>query len=297
MPQVSFRTSIATAVLGVGFMLVAVAPAGAAKSPYPPLPEERTFGTSAAGWTAETDVAGLGPLCIAPLTCPTIDTTFEPNGGIGGGNDGHLRVAASGLAEVTTQVTSTWTSPAFTYRGANGKDPDGVTFAMARRTDAEALVQVLNDETYSVFLNNADLGVAIGLIEDAPLTSNDSWQITTPAPVDENLLDRGSRYSLSIVTEFEVPVGVIPGGSFDYDNVVLVAFNEDKAEERAKEKCQKAKRDLKKAKRKQKRAKKALRKARRQDDEAGIRRAKRKLDQGRRAHSKAVKLGKRNCGG
>ena len=137
----------AIAIAALTLSLLFAANAQAAKSPYPPDPEARNFKTSAGGWTSQADVTGLGPLCIAPLTCPTVNQSHVTTGGIEGAGDGFLRTTVSGVADVLVNVRSTWRSPDFTYLGAVGEEPTDVIFTFARRTDADALLQLANDET------------------------------------------------------------------------------------------------------------------------------------------------------
>jgi len=253
------RASLVLVAAFAGLLLVA-APASAGQSPYPPNPEDRTFATSPGGWVGSSTVTGLGPLCIAPLTCPTIDNIHVATGGIQ--SDGHLRHEVGGLAEVATEVVAEFESPTFTYRGSAGDKPDQVLFTMARRTNAAALVQVLNEERYSVFLENKGAQASIALIEDVLLTDTEDWQIIEPVTVDRGLLSRGGKYSIRIVTEFQVPVGVIPSGTFDYDNVLLVAFDKDTTGPGSAA-CARAKNQVSRAESKLKRSKRQLRNTKR----------------------------------
>ena len=216
---------LGSAVVALAALALIAAPAAeAAKSPYPPDPESRTFANGVGGWTSASEVEGL--LCIPPVTCPTVVNTRPETGGIEGQGDGFLRSRISGLTSVLANEVITHTSPSFTYQGAAGDDPDEVIFTLARRTDANALLQLGNNETFSVFLDNLTDSASTALIDNQRLTRANDWQILDPIDVDKGLLTRGSQYAIRIVTEVGIPVGVIPAGNFDYDNVLLLAFDD-----------------------------------------------------------------------
>ena len=210
--------------------LVGPSTAAAATSLYHPNEPSRTFNADPAthGWTASTTQDFV--LCIPPVTCPTVThSTVSPGGAGGGANNGFIRTNISGVTSVATTTESTWMSPNFTYQGVNSggftnEPPDTLTFTLDRRVDAGALLQLLNEEDYSVFLDNVTKATALTVIDHAAISNQLDWTSVPAVSITPNQVTIGDTYRLRIVTRLVFPVSVLPMGNFDYDNVVLTAF-------------------------------------------------------------------------
>jgi hypothetical protein len=196
--------------------------AAAAESLYAPEQVSRDFSTSAGGWAGS--VEKDDPLCQLGVTCPAVLNTFEGAGGAGG--DGFIRTELSGLLNVTLLATERgiWSSPSFTYTGAEGKQPTAVSFGFKRRSDDESLLNVVGaSATFGARLRDVTAGTVLDVVPAADATDLADWTAVPEAAVDPALLVVGHEYVIEIVTETTVPVGLIPAATFDYDDVVLRA--------------------------------------------------------------------------
>jgi Ca2+-binding RTX toxin-like protein len=219
------------ALLGALALMATAQPAAAADdiSTYHPVDNARTFATGAGGWTGETTYTA--PACVPSATCPGVTQTREPSGGVDGAGDGFLRADLTGLSSLLTTTEITWRSPPFGYHGAGGRQPDDLTFSLARRHDADALVQLLNGASYAVFLDDVGTADSLTLIEPRVILPTAEWTTIPAVSVDPADLTMGHRYRIRILTELALPASVLlPDGTFDYDNVVLraVAGDDDK---------------------------------------------------------------------
>jgi hypothetical protein len=209
----------------ISALAFAVAPAQAVTTDYHPDPDARNFATSAGGWTANTDYTTL--ICIAGLSCPAVDNHRDTSGGTGGASDGYLRSDLDGLTSLLTTTTVNWRSPSFTYNGAGGQVPDTLTFTLDRRVNAGALLQLLDDAHYSVFLDDTDAGTSVAVVDQAPITNLAGWTSIAAANVNPNQLTIGHHYRIRIETALELPAALIPDATFGYDNVLLQAMKAD----------------------------------------------------------------------
>jgi hypothetical protein len=209
----------------ISALAFAVAPAKAVTTDYHPDPDARNFAASAGGWTANTNYTTL--ICIAGLTCPAVDNHRDPSGGTGGASDGYLRSDLDGLTSLLTTTTVNWRSPSFTYNGAGGQVPDTLTFTLDRRVNAGALLQLLDEAHYSVFLDDTDAGTSVAVVDQAPITNLAGWTSIAAANVNPNQLTIGHHYRIRIETALELPAAVIPDATFGYDNVLLQAMKAD----------------------------------------------------------------------
>lgn len=210
---------VALAVLAVGL------PAAAHADDYHPTELSRTFATAAGGWTGSSEYTN-GLCQLQPLLCPGVDNSFVADGGAGGAGDGYLSSELSGVTGVLSTTRAIWTSPSFTYDGDGGATPDNVSFTLDRRTDAGALLQLLDDARLSVFLDNVTSGVSIPAINRQEIANVANWTSVASVPVAPDQLVIGDQYRIRIVTELDIPVGVLTGSSFDYDNVLLRTTSE-----------------------------------------------------------------------
>lgn len=198
--------------------------AGQASTIYHPDAESRQFSTSAGGWSSS---EGSGGACT-PLSCPTVTNSHQPSGGAGGASDGHLRTAVGGLLGVSGVVSGTWLSPAFAYQGAAGQVPDRIEFALARRAELSNFASASqNNATYSVEIVGAGGGAVAGLVVDnQPLSDSPDFVPVGPLAVDPALLSVGQAYQVRVTTRFAFGSTVSPGGSVDYDDIVLTAIDD-----------------------------------------------------------------------
>ncbi|HNG57787.1 MAG TPA: hypothetical protein PLX70_10130, partial [Solirubrobacterales bacterium] len=106
-----------------------------------------TFATGNGGWTSSTDYGGV---CVPAVTCPELSGSYQSTGGAAGGSDGYIRTDSGELtvASLLSTSTHTWRSPAFTYNGVGGAQPEGLHFSVGVNP---AVAQLLN------------LGVDIGI--------------------------------------------------------------------------------------------------------------------------------------
>jgi Thrombospondin type 3 repeat len=220
MSKFKLRVGLAFCAVVAAFAII-VPSASAATSDYHPTTDSRTFGTSAGGWTGATTYTSV--LCIPGLTCPTVSHTFGATGGAGGAGDGYIRTSLSGLTSLLTTTTSTWQSPTFVYNGVAGATPDSVQLTLDRRTNAAALIALLNTADYSVVLNDVTAGTSLNVVNAAPLTNAANWTSIAAVPVTPGQLTIGHTYRIKIVTALNLPASVIPSASLDYDNVDLRA--------------------------------------------------------------------------
>ena len=223
MGSLKLRTLVA---LGAGLAALAVAPAAnAATSDYHPDAEARTFAGSAGGWSGSSEYTN--GLCIAGLTCPAVDNFHASSGGAGGAGDGYLRTELDGLLSLLSTTVATWESPTFTYDGAEGQAPSDVIFTFDRRVDADALLQLLPRANFSVFLDNITLGTSLAVVDDVEIPNVENWTSLAAVSITPGQLTIGNDYRIRILTELDLPVGVIPDAQFDYDNVLLRASTVD----------------------------------------------------------------------
>jgi hypothetical protein len=205
--------------------MIAAGPAfGQAVSVYHPDAESRHFTTSAGGWTGS---EGEGGSCT-PFTCPTVTNSHQSSGGASGAGDGHLRTAVDGTLGVSGVVTGTWLSPAFTYAGAAGQAPDRLELALARRAELTNFASASqNNATYTVEIVGAGGGgVAALVVDNQPLSDSPAFVPVGPLAVDPGLLAVGQQYQIRITTRFAFGSTVVPGGSVDYDDVLLTAVDD-----------------------------------------------------------------------
>jgi Thrombospondin type 3 repeat len=206
-------------------LAIAIAPAQAVTTDYHPDADARTFATSAGGWTSDTDYSAL--LCLPGLTCPAVGNHHDPSGGTGGAADGYLESNLHGLTSLLTTTTVTWRSPSFTYNGAGGEVPDTLKFRLDRRVHADALLKLLDEAHYSVFLEDTDAGASVAVVDQAPVTDLPGWTSLATVDVDPTQLTVGHHYRIRIDTVLDLPAAVIPNASFGYDNVLLQAMKAD----------------------------------------------------------------------
>lgn len=222
---------MAAAAALIWLAIMPVAASAQQTSIYPPDPESRTFATSPGGWTGseQIDPLILG-LCLPPLLCPEITNTWVASGGTGGADDGFIRTSFLGLAGAVGGTSrGLWTSPAFTYQGAEGEDPTEVTLNLARTADVAALIAAGEEATYSVqLLNVTSGGPPLTLIDQAPLEGADDWTPIATVSLDPEQLAIGDDYQLRIVSRFNTgTISALITGDADYDNVRLRARFED----------------------------------------------------------------------
>lgn len=212
-------------VLGLS-MLMAPAVANAAETTYHPNEQARTFASGIGGWSGSTEYTALA--CIPAVTCPAVTYTHQASGGAGGASDGFIRAELLALTSLLTTAHVDWTSPSFTYNGAAGEQPDSLFLTLDRRLDAEPLLQLLDDATLQVFIDDVAAGTSISAVPSTPLGSVTDWTALAGASIDPALLTIGREYRIRIRTNLDLPVDVLlPSGSIDYDNVVLTASTTD----------------------------------------------------------------------
>ena len=199
------KISLTVVALSVALFAFAPATASAASTKYEP---------NLAEYTATEEVGGL--CLIQGLTCPSI--TNENNGEF-------LRTSGNSLLGVISEATGVYTSPKFTFKGADGDDADSIEFSMDRRANVNNLVEAEGDATYSVELVGGDK--TFQLVDTQPLSGADGFT-GIGADVPTSKLKDGTDYEMRITTNYVTTVTVI--GQFataDYRNIRLVAKSKD----------------------------------------------------------------------
>ena len=101
------------------------------------------------------------------VSCPQFTNSFQAANGSGGPTDGFIRSASSltSIAALLGTSSAIWESPGFTYNGAEGQEPDSVTFSLARKSDASLLLSSLlgSPASYGVELCDTSDSSAIPL--------------------------------------------------------------------------------------------------------------------------------------
>jgi hypothetical protein len=202
--------------------------ASGATGKYPPDAAARGFNGGLAGWTGSSSFDGN---CLAPAFCPSATNSFEASGGADGG--GYIRSAYQGVAGVTAvggTTTAVFTSPRFTYRGADGQAPTEVAFEMDRRASVDQLLAVSgNSATYSVRLVDVGAGGETStLVAPTTLAGASSWRNAPRASGDPDRLTIGHDYRILITSTYVTGTSALVSGNADYDNVVLSATREQR---------------------------------------------------------------------
>lgn len=210
--------------LTVAALVVPAFASAATVSVYAPGPDATNFGTSDGGWASHEHYSGL---CVPGLTCGAVDNAFVAGGGLGGPADGFLQANYSGLASVGIAATSTsvWRSPSFTYDGAEGNAANEVVFRISRRAELDDFLALPDTGvSYRVTLLNHSGGQNRTLISTRPAQAPSGFA-TAKDGVFPSHIDQGSEYSIKVKTKFRAPVGIVPAGHVDYDNIALKAFD------------------------------------------------------------------------
>jgi hypothetical protein len=207
---------IATAVA----MIAAPTGASAASSLYAPDQGARTFAHGQASWSESSDSAGT---CVELVLCPQITNSYEAGGGAD--EDGFIRTEIGSLTGVGGTSTGTWSSPSFVYDGNEGVRPDSLELSLARRADVSDLLRV--DDNAAGFtvklVSISSPADTVSVIDDRSLAGADDWSRIRDISIDPSQLTVGDKYRIEIATTYHTGVTVVPGGSADYDDVVLRA--------------------------------------------------------------------------
>lgn len=187
---------------------------------YPPAPDARSFASSDGGWTAGVERSNV--LCLPGVTCPQVTGFHVGTGGTAGANDGFLRSSVVGLGSLLTTTRTTWTSPNFVYNGAGGAQPTSVQVSFGARNDANALIDLLSDVDRTVLLDDLALG-ATTVIPETDVAKTPAWGSGGSAAIAPGQLVLGHEYRIRLVTDLDMPVALVPSGTFDVDDVVLRA--------------------------------------------------------------------------
>ena len=200
------------------FLTFGVAQAQAAPDSYPADPAQRNFDSGPSGYTDESSQDGI---CLLTLTCPSIENTYESDA------DGtYARTTLGSLTGLQATSISTFTSSAFTYRGAGGEPPKKLALRMVRRADVDAFVAADNNTaTYGVDLVNVSGGRNVKVFNRRALAGFDDFAEIPPESIDPGELEIGDRYKIAVTARFESGVQVVPGATADFDSIRLEAVN------------------------------------------------------------------------
>jgi hypothetical protein len=199
-------------------LAAAPATASAVTSQYHPTKNARTFDTSAGNWSG---TAAYGAGCVAAVTCPEITHSFQPSGGV---SSGFLRTRLAGLSALLGATsTGTWTSPTFTYAGAEGAQPDAVAFTSAIQANVQGLIDTGSSVTFSIALVEVPSGDTRTLVPATNIPANAGWHGVPPVSLSPGDLTLGQQYRFRIATTYATVASLLPAATVDYDNVALVA--------------------------------------------------------------------------
>lgn len=186
--------------------------------------EGTSFGTTDGGWVHTSRYTAL---CqpLATLLCPAMNGSHEATNGATGTGEGFLRDTAQGALGSVLGGTSTgiWTSPEFTYDGAEGEPAESLGFALARKG---AIADLLSQTTASwqVDLVRSSDSTVIPLIPAGPATDSASWVNIPGSALAADALTIGDSYRIVITTNVTTAtLALAPSGNFDYDEVALTA--------------------------------------------------------------------------
>jgi hypothetical protein len=202
---------------GVVAALIAVAVVPAAANAA-----ANTYGPADTAWTGSTSSEGL---CVQVLLCPAIDNDVEFGTGAPGTGPGYISTDLGSLTGVGATSIGTWRSEPFAYNGVGGKGATSVGLSLARRADVRELLAVTgNSATYSVDIVGVSPGAgSVEVISNATLAGADAWVTVPTAAIAPGALRLGATYRVRITTRYETGATVVPGGSADYDGVVVRA--------------------------------------------------------------------------
>jgi hypothetical protein len=214
------QKAILTTIAATAALLAAPVGASAASSVYVPDQNARTFANGQAGWAESSKSVGT---CIELVLCPQITNSYEAGGGAD--EDGFIRTEIASLTGAGGTSTGTWSSPAFVYDGNDGVRPDSLDLSLARRADVADLLRADdNTATFTVKLvsitSPAD---TVTVIDQRSLTGADDWSRIRDVAIDPSQLKVGDKYRIEIASSYQTGVTVVPGGSADYDDVVMRA--------------------------------------------------------------------------
>ena len=201
-------------------LLASSTSASAASTLYAPEQGARTFANGPAGWTDETTSEGV---CVELVLCPQITNSYEPSDGAD--ENGFLRTEIGSLTGAGGTSTGTWASPTFVYDGNDGVRPDSLELSLARRADVNDLLRV-DDNTAAFTVNLVSISSpadTVTVIDERSLEGADDWSRIRDVAIDPTQLKVGDEYRLEIATTYRTGLTVVPGGSADYDDVVLRA--------------------------------------------------------------------------
>lgn len=215
------------ALSAIGLCLPVAASAEKVVKEYPPAEQERTFSSPDHGWTSEERYSGL---CLQGVTCPHVVNGYVADDGAGGQGDGFLRTEMGSLTGVASTTGGILESAPFEYHGIGGVQPDKIEFGLSVRADLEEFLAIgENSTTFAVELAdlNAGGGKDVRVIAGEQLEPTDGWTAVPTVEVEPNALTLGHRYKVVIATRFKTDAVVGPGGTVDYDNVVVRATGDD----------------------------------------------------------------------
>jgi hypothetical protein len=157
------------------------------------------------------------------VLCPQITNSYEAGGGAD--EDGFIRTEVGSLTGAGGTSTGTWASPTFVYEGNGGVRPDSLDLSLARRADVADLLRVDNNTaTFSVKLVAVSAPAdTVTVVDERSLAGADDWSRIRDISIDPAQLTMGDKYRLEIATTYRTGITLVPGGSADYDDVVLKA--------------------------------------------------------------------------
>jgi hypothetical protein len=208
------RLASLAATLLAAATLFAAAPASAAiETVVPTAPIDRSFATSAGGWTSSLSYGGLG--CVPPQACGAAD--WSATGGAGGSGDGWISVRQTGGLQPLASVTGTWTSPAFTAPSVT----DEGTLSIKVRPQVAALLALAGaGADLDVDLVSTSPAQTIALWHDVPLTAEGTWT-THAVAIPAGQVVGGRAYRLRLSATFTAGASSVTASEIGIDDVSL----------------------------------------------------------------------------
>lgn len=187
-----------------------------------------TFANSNGGWASSVSYSSACFPSGVGHCCPEIVNSYVTGGGVTSPSDGHVRTetAATDSVALITSSSSTWESPAFLYRGAEGESPTVLAFSMQRRSTAQDLLSTgstLNRRVRLVDQIDGDV-IPIFPMQSVGAAAAGVWTAADTADIAPGLLAVGKSYRLRVTTEITPSAFVLPPATVDYDDVALTAI-------------------------------------------------------------------------
>jgi hypothetical protein len=219
------RSTTAVVLAVTAFLLAWLVPGQAGAASDYPSGNASDFATSNGGWTGDAEYGGL---CVPAVTCPQLSGSYQSSGGASGSGDGYIRTDSGALTVVSLLSTSTytWTSPAFTYNGAGGEEPDELSFSVGIDPGVTELLNLGATVNVSARAIAVSGGGDQTLIDAVSPGTTTGWKTLT-GQAGPGALEVGKQYRIELSVSIGGLAAVLPAGSIGFDDVLLKATSDD----------------------------------------------------------------------